>query len=40
MVDLSWGEIEKMADDLATRIKNSGFKPDYLVGITTGVWSP
>ncbi|MCL5114568.1 MAG: hypothetical protein M1604_02175 [Patescibacteria group bacterium] len=36
MVDLSWEEIEKMADDLAERIKNSGFKPDYLVGITTG----
>ncbi|MCL4392509.1 hypothetical protein M1413_04225 [Patescibacteria group bacterium] len=36
MMDLSWEEIGKMADDLAERIKNSGFKPDYLVGITAG----
>ncbi len=36
MVNLSWEEVEKMANDLAEKIKGSGFKPDYLVGITTG----
>lgn len=36
MVYLSWEEVENMADDLAKRVKTSGFKPDFLIGITTG----
>lgn len=33
---LTWKDIEKMTDELADKIKASGFKQDYLIGITTG----
>ncbi len=36
MKKLSWEDIEKMTSELADKIKASGFKPDYIVGITTG----
>lgn len=36
MKKLSWDEIENITDELASKIKASGFKPDYLVGITNG----
>jgi len=36
MVKLSWDDIEKITDDLANKIKASNFKPDYIIGITTG----
>jgi len=36
MVKLSWEDIEKITDELANKIKVSGFNPDYIIGITTG----
>ncbi len=36
MKKLSWEDIEEITDKLAGKIKASGFKPDYIVGITTG----
>ena len=36
MKKVSWEEIEKITDELADKIKASGFKPDYIIGITTG----
>lgn len=36
MKKISWEDIEKMTSELADKIKASGFKPDYLIGITTG----
>ena len=36
MVKLSWNNVEKITDDLADKIKASNFKPDYIIGITTG----
>lgn len=36
MKKLSWQNVEKITDDLAKKIKASGFKIDYLIGITTG----
>lgn len=33
MKKLSWAEIEKIADELANKIRASGFKPDYIIGI-------
>jgi hypoxanthine phosphoribosyltransferase len=36
MKSLNWNEVQKAAENLAKKIKKSGFKPDYLIGITTG----
>ncbi len=36
MTKLTWEDIEKMTDELAEKIKASGFKPDYIIGLTTG----
>ena len=36
MKKLSWEQTEEAVDQLANRIKISGFKPDYVIGITTG----
>ena len=36
MTNLSWEEIDKITVELVNKIKTSGFKPDYLVGITVG----
>ena len=36
MVRLTWNDIEGMTDELATKIKASGFKPDYIIGLATG----
>lgn len=36
MTNLSWQDIDGVTDKLIKEIKNSGFKPDYLVGITVG----
>ncbi len=36
MKKLSWEDVEKITDELAEKIKVNGFRPDYLIGITTG----
>jgi uncharacterized protein len=36
----SWDRIYEMLLDLALRIRNSGFKPDYIVGVSRGGWAP
>lgn len=36
MTSLSWKKINKITVELVKKIKISGFKPDYLVGITVG----
>ncbi len=36
MKKLSWEEIEKNIDKLSDKIKASGFKPDYIIGIANG----
>ena len=36
MIKLSWDEVEAAAAQLAQKIKDSGFDPDCLIGITTG----
>jgi len=36
MTKLTWEDIEKITDELALKIKASGFKPDYIIGLTTG----
>jgi hypothetical protein len=35
-----WDEIYDMLVDLATRIKQSGFHPDLIVGVSRGGWIP
>ena len=36
MIKLTWDDIERLTDELAVKIKASDFKPDYIIGITTG----
>lgn len=36
MRKLSWEKIEEAVEELGNKIKDSGFKPDYIIGITTG----
>ena len=36
MQKLSWEQVEAAFDKLADQIKEAGFKPDYIIGITTG----
>jgi len=36
----SWNEIYDMLVTLAIRIKESGFKPDLIVGVSRGGWAP
>lgn len=36
MTKLTWEDIEKMTDELSAKIKASGFKPDYIIGLTIG----
>ena len=36
MKKLSWEQIDKSLEELADKIKASDFKPDYIIGITTG----
>ena len=36
MLKLSWEDIENTTDKLADKIKAANFKPDYIIGITTG----
>ncbi len=33
---LSWGDIERLAKELAQKVRDSGFQPDYLIGIAIG----
>ncbi len=33
---LTWNDVEEACDRLALKIKESGFKPDYIIGVTTG----
>ena len=35
-MNLSWQQIEELTKKLSNKIKESGFKPDYLIGITIG----
>ena len=35
-MDLSWQQIEDLSKKLAAEIAESGFRPDYLIGITVG----
>ena len=36
----SWDRIYEMIVDLALRIRESGFKPDLIVGVSRGGWAP
>ena len=36
----SWDRIYEMLIDIALRIRSSGFKPDYIVGVSRGGWAP
>lgn len=36
MTKLTWDEVEEITDELAEKIKASGFQPDYIIGITDG----
>lgn len=36
MIKLMWDDIERLTDELAVKIEASGFRPDYIIGITTG----
>ncbi|KKR33140.1 MAG: Phosphoribosyltransferase [Candidatus Gottesmanbacteria bacterium GW2011_GWC2_39_8] len=36
MRKFSWKQIEEIVAKLSDKIKSSGFKPDYMIGITTG----
>ena len=36
----SWDRIYDMLIDLAKRVKDSGFKPDLIVGVCRGGWAP
>jgi len=36
----SWDEIYDMLLELAKRVKDSGFKPDLIVGVCRGGWAP
>ena len=36
MMKLHWEDVERITDELADTIKESGFHPDYIIGITAG----
>jgi len=36
----SWNKIDRMCEELAKKIKKSGFEPDLIVGIARGGWVP
>jgi uncharacterized protein len=36
----SWDRVYEMLIDIAFRIRSSGFKPDYIVGVSRGGWAP
>lgn len=36
IIKFSWQQIDELAEKLVRTVKASGFKPDYLVGITIG----
>jgi hypoxanthine phosphoribosyltransferase len=36
----SWDSIYEMLINIALRIKGSGFRPDYIVGVSRGGWAP
>jgi hypoxanthine phosphoribosyltransferase len=36
MTKLSWEDVDRITDELAEKIQESGFVPDYIIGITTG----
>ena len=37
---LTWGDIEKLCERLAWRIRKDGFVPDVIVGVGRGGWIP
>jgi hypoxanthine phosphoribosyltransferase len=36
----SWDRVYEMLIDIALRIRSSGFKPDFIVGVSRGGWAP
>jgi hypoxanthine phosphoribosyltransferase len=36
----SWDKVYEMLINVALKIRNSGFKPDYIVGVSRGGWAP
>ena len=36
----SWDKIYDLLLDIALKIRSSGFKPDYIVGVSRGGWAP
>jgi len=36
----TWDRVYEMLIDLALRIRSSGFRPDYIVGVSRGGWTP
>lgn len=39
-VSPSWDEVYEMLIGIALNIKKSGFRPDYIVGVSRGGWAP
>jgi hypoxanthine phosphoribosyltransferase len=36
----SWDQVYDMMIDLARRVKDSGFRPDLIIGVSRGGWAP
>lgn len=36
MTKLTWKDIERITTELGVKIQSSGFRPDYVIGITSG----
>jgi hypoxanthine phosphoribosyltransferase len=36
----TWDKVYEMLIDIALRIRGSGFKPDFIVGVSRGGWAP
>jgi len=36
----SWDQVYDMLIDLARRVKDSGFRPDLIIGVSRGGWAP
>ena len=36
----SWDQVYDMVIDLARRVKDSGFRPDLIIGVSRGGWAP
>lgn len=38
--EVSWSEVEEYTRELALKIADSGFEPDWIIGISRGGWEP